>query len=83
MTMISISAGFVIITLPPLEVVPNSAQLVSKSSDPVTALDKIKALTRTFNQVCESSGVQEGDVQKVFIYLWELIGADGGISLRP
>ncbi|KAG0139873.1 hypothetical protein CROQUDRAFT_694500 [Cronartium quercuum f. sp. fusiforme G11] len=41
---------FVVITLPPLELIPNSVQIASQSSDPSKALETVKLLTQTYNQ---------------------------------
>ncbi|KAH9816049.1 hypothetical protein DFH28DRAFT_1081906 [Melampsora americana] len=41
---------FVIITIPPLELVPNSVEFASRSTNPSRALQRVKSLTSTYNQ---------------------------------
>ncbi|EGG07666.1 uncharacterized protein MELLADRAFT_62476 [Melampsora larici-populina 98AG31] len=45
-----IFAEFIVITIPPLELVPNSVQFASRSKNPLGSLDRVKDLTSTYNQ---------------------------------
>lgn len=71
-----IFAEFVILTIPPLELIPNSVQFASRSKNPLGALDRVKALTSVYNR-----GLMKLQSDKIRVF--DIVPFWSGIASNP